>query len=119
RRSRSRRSGRGRGCSSSRTTSTAAQSAMRDLAIVAPDPGFGGGGRALTDALWRAAGELGREPELHFLRNPRLPDADDGFDRCRPVRSWLPSPDLEAYKLWLAAPRMADRLRRARTCFVC
>jgi glycosyltransferase involved in cell wall biosynthesis len=94
---------------------------MRDLAIVAPDPGFGGGGRALTEALWRAAEEVGREPQLHFLRNPRLPGDDDDpvFTRSRPVRSWLPLPDLEAYKLWLAAPRVADRLRRAKTCFVC
>ncbi len=94
---------------------------MPDLAIVAPDPGFGGGGRALTEALWRAAEEVGREPRLHFLRNPRLPGADDDpvFTRVRPVRSWLPLPDLEAYKLWLAAPRVADRLRRAKTCFVC
>jgi glycosyltransferase involved in cell wall biosynthesis len=94
---------------------------MRDLAIVAPDPGFGGGGRALTEALWRAAEEVGREPELHFLRNPRLPGDDDDpvLTRSRPVRSWLPLPDMEAYKLWLAAPRVADRLRRAKTCFVC
>ena len=94
---------------------------MRDLAIVAPDPGFGGGGRALTEALWRAAEEVGREPQLHFLRNPRLPGDDDDpvFTRSRPVRSWLPLPDLEAHKLWLAAPRVADRLRRAKTCFVC
>jgi glycosyltransferase involved in cell wall biosynthesis len=64
---------------------------------------------------------VGREPELHFLRNPRLPSADDDpvFTRARPVRSWLPLPDLEAYKLWLAAPRVADRLRRAKACFVC
>ncbi len=94
---------------------------MRDLAIVAPDPGFGGGGRALTEALWRAAEEVGREPQLHFLSNPRLPGDDDDpvFTRSRPVRSWLPLPDLEAHKLWLAAPRVADRLRRAKTCFVC
>jgi len=94
---------------------------MRDLAIVATDPAFGGGGRALTEALWRAAEEVGREPELHFLRNPRLPGDDDDpvFTRSRAVRSWLPLPDMEAYKLWLAAPRVADRLRRAKTCFVC
>jgi glycosyltransferase involved in cell wall biosynthesis len=94
---------------------------MRDLAIVAPDPGFGGGGRALTEALWRAAEELGREPRLHFLRNRRLPssDDDDVFTRRREFHSALPFPDLEAYKLWLAAPRVADRVRGARSCFVC
>src|SRR3954454_1869400 len=121
RRARSPRSGRGRAWSSSRRTSTAGRSGMRDLAIVAPDPGFGGGSRALTEALWRAAEEGGREPQLHFLRNPRLPggDEDPVFTRSRPVRSWLPVPDMEAYKLWLAAPRVADRLRRAKTCFVC
>ena len=52
---------------------------MRDLAIVAPDPGFGGGGRALTEALWRAAEELGREPRLHFLRNRRVPSSEDDW----------------------------------------
>ena len=76
--------------SSSRRTSTAERSTlfsnMRDLAIVAPDPGFGGGGRALTEALWRAAEEVGREPQLHFLRNPRLPGAD-GRSRLHAIAS--------------------------------
>ena len=43
---------------------------MRDLAIVAPDPGFGGGGRALTEALWRAAEEVGREPRAALPPQP-------------------------------------------------
>jgi glycosyltransferase involved in cell wall biosynthesis len=94
---------------------------MRDFAIVAPDPGFAGGGRALTEALWRAVEGIGREPELHFLRNPRLPGSDDDpvFTRTRVVRSPLPFPDLVAYKLWVTAPRIADRLRNVRACFVC
>lgn len=93
---------------------------MRDFAILSPDPGFGGGGRALTEALWNVAEGIGREPELHFLRNMRLPESDDGiFRRTRVVHSWLPFPGIEAYKLWLAAPRIADRLRRSHSCFVC
>ena len=50
---------------------------MRDLAIVVPDPGFGGGGRAQTEALWRAAADIGRQPEVSFVRNGRLPSTDD------------------------------------------
>ena len=94
---------------------------MRDLAIVTADPGFGGGSRALTAALWHAAAGIGREPELHFLRNPSLPASDDDpvFTRQRVAHSALPLPDLASYKLWLSAPRIADRLRKARTCFVC
>jgi glycosyltransferase involved in cell wall biosynthesis len=93
---------------------------VHDVAIVSPDPGFGGGGRALTEALWRAAEGIGREPELHFLRNMRLPETDDSvFERTRVVHSWLPVPGIDAYKLWLAAPRVADRLRKARASFVC
>jgi glycosyltransferase involved in cell wall biosynthesis len=94
---------------------------MRDFAIVAADPGFGGGGRALTEALWHAAAGIGREPELHFLRNPRLPatDEDPVFTKTRVVRNTLPFPDMMSYKLWLAAPRIADRLRKSRSCFVC
>jgi glycosyltransferase involved in cell wall biosynthesis len=94
---------------------------MRDFAIVAPDPGFGGGGRAMTEALWRAAEGLGREPELHFLRSPRLPDTEDDpvFTKERIVRSPLPFPDMASYKVWLTAPRVADRLRKVRACFVC
>ena len=94
---------------------------MADFAIVAPDPGFGGGGRALTEALWHAVEGLRRHPELHFLRIPRLPSSDDDpvFSGARVVRSPLPFPDLVSYKLWLTAPRIADRLRKARVCFVC
>ena len=94
---------------------------MRDFAIVTADPGFGGGSRALTEALWHAAAGIGSEPELHYLRSPSLPASDDDpvFTRRRVVHSALPVPDLVAYKLWLRAPRIADRLRKAGACFVC
>jgi glycosyltransferase involved in cell wall biosynthesis len=94
---------------------------MRDFAIVTADPGFGGGSRALTAALWEAASEIGREPELHFLRNPSLPATEDDpvFTKRRVAHSALPLPDLASYKVWLSAPRIADRLRKARACFVC
>ncbi len=90
---------------------------MSDLAIVAPDPGFGGGGRALTEALWRAAEELGREPELHFLRYRRLPPGRDGvFSRRRSVPQLVPG--LNAVNVLTAATLIAPRIRRARSCFV-
>ena len=94
---------------------------MTDLAIIGPDPAFGGGGRALTEALWRAAAEIGHEPELHFLRNDRMPAAeqDPVFTRRQEVRSPLPVPDAEPYKLMLAATRIGKRVSGAGACFVC
>jgi glycosyltransferase involved in cell wall biosynthesis len=43
-----------------------------DLAVVGPDPLYGGGGRALTDAFLAAARLLGREPELFYVPHPTL-----------------------------------------------
>jgi glycosyltransferase involved in cell wall biosynthesis len=90
---------------------------MRDLAIVASDPGFGGGGRALTEALWQAAKELGREPELHFLHYRRLPES--------PASIFVPQagvpqvlPGLDAVNVLAAGALIAPRARRARTRFV-
>jgi glycosyltransferase involved in cell wall biosynthesis len=92
---------------------------MHDFAVVGSDPGFGGGGRALTEALWRAAEELGREPELHYLHYRRLPtlDRDPVFTRRRSV-SPLPFPDIEAIKNLAAATVIATRVRGASSCFV-
>jgi glycosyltransferase involved in cell wall biosynthesis len=47
---------------------------VTDLAVVGMDPRFGGGARALTEAFWRAAVELGREPELSYIAHPTLAD---------------------------------------------
>jgi glycosyltransferase involved in cell wall biosynthesis len=41
-----------------------------DLAVLGPDPAFGGGGAALVDAFVAAATALGRTPEIHHGRMP-------------------------------------------------
>ena len=91
---------------------------MSDFAIVASDPAFGGGGRALTEALWHAARELEREPELHFLRYRRLHTSapEEIFTRRRSVPQVLPA--LNALNVLTAATLIAPRIRRARSCFV-
>jgi glycosyltransferase involved in cell wall biosynthesis len=92
---------------------------MRDLAIISPDPAFGGGGRALTEALWRAAEELGREPELHYLRNRRLRRSVPGATglRGRGVPQVLPA--FDAANVLAAAAMIAPRARTATARFVC
>src|SRR4051812_14400750 len=109
----------GRGLASlpSRRSSTIASAPVPDLAIVASDPAFGGGGRALTEALWRAAVELGRRPELYFLRHRRLPAVRDGL--LRPRRS-VPQlvPGLHALNFLVAGTAIGWRTRRARARFV-
>jgi glycosyltransferase involved in cell wall biosynthesis len=92
---------------------------MGDFAIICSDPAFGGGGRALTEALWRAAEEIGREPDLNFLRNRRVrrlgaPGAELGG---RGVPQVLPP--FDAANVLAAAAMMAPRVRTANTRFVC
>jgi glycosyltransferase involved in cell wall biosynthesis len=91
---------------------------VADLAIVGQDPGFAGGVLAQTNALWRAAVELGREPELHYLRVPRLdaPRAATSLDG-RGVQPLVPG--LEALNALAAAAVIAPRIRTARARFVC
>jgi glycosyltransferase involved in cell wall biosynthesis len=43
---------------------------VSDLAVLGPDPAFGGGGAALVDAFVTAAAALGRTPEIHHGRMP-------------------------------------------------
>jgi glycosyltransferase involved in cell wall biosynthesis len=92
---------------------------MTDFAIIAPDPAFGGGGRALTEALWSAAEDLGREPELHFLRNRRLSRSSAPVlaIRGRGVPQVLPG--FDAANVLAAAAVMAPRARNANARFVC
>jgi glycosyltransferase involved in cell wall biosynthesis len=87
---------------------------MTDLAVISPDPAFGGGGRALTEALLRAAEDVGREPELHFLRNRRLAAADVSG---RSVPQLVPG--FDAANVVASAAMMAPGVRHARTLFVC
>jgi glycosyltransferase involved in cell wall biosynthesis len=92
---------------------------MRDFAIIAPDPAFGGGGRALTEALWRAAEELGREPELHFLRNRRLPPSSATATEIRGRGVPQVLPGFDAANVIAAAALIAPRARAANARFVC
>jgi len=43
---------------------------VSDLAVLGPDPAFGGGGAAQLDAFLAAAAELGRTAEVHHVRMP-------------------------------------------------
>src|SRR5262245_16181763 len=73
---------------------------MTDLAVVAMDPVFGGGGLAYRTAFVQTATALGRVPEVHYGRMP---------SRFRPVDS--------ANQL-ATAGRLARRLRDARSVWV-
>jgi glycosyltransferase involved in cell wall biosynthesis len=73
---------------------------MTDLAVVAMDPVFGGGGLAYRTAFVQAATALGRVPEVHYGRMP---------SRFRPVDS--------ANQL-ATAGLLARRLRDARSVWV-
>jgi glycosyltransferase involved in cell wall biosynthesis len=73
---------------------------MSDLAVVAMDPRFGGGGRAQLDAFLEAARDLGRTPALH---NGRMPS------RLRPV---------DSVNQAVAGVRIAPLLRDARSVWV-
>jgi glycosyltransferase involved in cell wall biosynthesis len=57
-----------------------------DLAVVAQDPAFGGGARAMTDAFLAAASELGRSPDLLFAEHPTLHGRRLTLDRIEWVR---------------------------------
>jgi glycosyltransferase involved in cell wall biosynthesis len=59
---------------------------MADLAVVGPDPAFGGGSAAQADAFLRAARELGRAPEYHFDPHPALHGRRFTLDRLEAVR---------------------------------
>lgn len=77
-----------------------------DLAVVAPDPAFGGGGHAQTEAFLAAARELGRSPELVFAPHPVLVGRTASLDRVEAIR----------HLRW--ARRLAPRLRDARAVWV-
>ncbi len=55
---------------------------MSDLAVLGPDPAFGGGGAALVQAFLAAAVSLGRTPELH---HGRMPSRSRPFDAANQV----------------------------------
>ena len=75
---------------------------MTDIAVLGPDPGFGGGGAAQLDAFLAAAMALGRTTEVHYGRMP---------SRRRPVDAanqislgWKVAPRLrDAHDVWVVA----------------
>jgi glycosyltransferase involved in cell wall biosynthesis len=86
---------------------------LSDLAVVTMDPRFRGGSWAQTEAFVRAATDLGREPELHYFAHPSLAAVED---ESRGVRA--PFRRFDAGNQLVAAPRIASRLRDARSVWV-
>jgi glycosyltransferase involved in cell wall biosynthesis len=73
---------------------------VTDLAVLGPDPAFGGGGAAQVEAFLAAARALGRSPELHHGRMP---------SRLHPV---------DALNQIADGRKVATRLRDARAVWV-
>lgn len=73
---------------------------MTDIAVLGPDPGFGGGGAAQLEAFLAAAEALGRQTEVHYARMP---------SRSRPV---------DAANQMALGRRVAPRLRDAQDVWV-
>ena len=92
---------------------------MSELPIIGQDPAFRGGALAQMEALWRAGQELGREPELYYLRSSRLRPMQPGETclRGRPVKPLLPG--IDAANAIPAAVQIARRVRGSRAAFVC
>jgi glycosyltransferase involved in cell wall biosynthesis len=81
-----------------------------DLAVIARDPLFGGGGCVQTEAFLSGARELGREPQLLFdphpgLRGPRLT-----WRRVEALRelAWARRPLPSARALWIVSTHATD-----------
>jgi len=90
---------------------------VTDLAILGPDPRFGGGGRAQTEAFWRAALELGREPRLYALGYRGLAGRDAGsLLEAELVHALVPG--LDGLNQLAAGLRLAPRVRAAGSLWV-
>ncbi len=81
-------------------------SSAADLAVVAPDPLFGHGAHAQTEAFLAAAEALGRRPELIYAAHPVLAGRRISLDR------------IEAVRQLRAARRLAPRVAEARDAWV-
>ncbi|HLY94985.1 MAG TPA: glycosyltransferase family 4 protein, partial [Gaiellaceae bacterium] len=80
---------------------------MADIAVVAQDPGFGGGSLALADAFVDAVRANGREPELVYLPHPHFrPSRRASLER------------IEAVRILRGSRLLAARLREARQVWV-
>jgi len=82
---------------------------MLDLAVVGPDPAFGGGAAAQTEAFLSGARELGREPTLLFDAHPTLAGRTLTVDRIEAIRQLRAARRLEpqladARSVWVVAP---------------
>jgi glycosyltransferase involved in cell wall biosynthesis len=82
---------------------------MRDLAVLGPDPRFGGGSAAQVEAFMEGARELGRTPELLFTPHPtfdRRRWTPDRVEAIRQLRSGLrhASGAKDARSLWVVGP---------------
>jgi glycosyltransferase involved in cell wall biosynthesis len=81
---------------------------MSDLAVVGPDPSFGGGAAAHTRAFLDAADALGRDAELLYVPHPAL-----GADRAR-----LSLERIEALRIARGSRRLVPAVRAAAQCWV-
>lgn len=89
---------------------------MTDLAVLGPDPRFGGGGLAQTEAFWRGAVDLGRAPRLYFLAYRGLRGRPAGDLVTGESVSALPGLDGASQRI--AGRRLARRVHEARSVWV-
>jgi glycosyltransferase involved in cell wall biosynthesis len=80
-----------------------------DLAVLGPDPRFGGGGAAQVDAFLAGVRELGRSPELLFAPHPTFDGRRwtvDRIEAIRQLRSGIrhSSAAQAATSLWVVGP---------------
>lgn len=92
---------------------------MTDLAVVGPDPRFGGGGSAQVEAFLAGASELGRSPELFSAPHPTFNGTKLTVDRVEALRQlrWgrRLAPRLKAAtSIWVASPIATHGLAAAR-----
>src|SRR3954447_11952717 len=73
-----------------------------DLAVVAVDPAFGGGGRAQVDAFVTAAGGPGRNPEVHPVGMPSRFRPVDSLNQAAAGRAIAPELR-DARSVWVVA----------------
>ncbi len=92
------------------------------IPVLAQDPRFGGGVRALTEAFWRAAAALGEEPHLHYASraegiSPRFrPRLRTRYEEHPPLRGTAyPSflPELDAINQRVNAVRIGSHIGSA------
>lgn len=93
---------------------------MTDLAVVGPDPRFGGGGSAQVEAFLAGARELGRSPELLSAPHPTLAGTRLSIDRVEALRQlrWarrLAPAVRAATSAWVASPIATHGLAAARS----